>query len=171
MKHIFIALALFNVLLMPFIYLFLGQVWFLNAQIAFMTSSLVMLASMLSYSNIVKRGLSTSLADSNQRDSLDKVEDPYELYDEDKPVENENLDLKEVVVEERARLKKSRRSVWETTKDVKSSFSFYRLAAYTCLVLGFFYLNLNDLLELLPYLLFLSLPPLISVFILMTRKH
>jgi hypothetical protein len=170
MKKILFSLLLTNLIVGLFFYLLQGYVWFMNAQVAFFSSSLVMLASMFSYSKFVQKGVEAGVGSGDNRDTLDKLEDPYDLYDETEPNEHEEPDLKEVVAQERANLKKSRRSMLETAKDVKSSFSFYRLSAYALLVLGFFYLNSNNILTLIPYLISLSLPPLVILFILMRNN-
>jgi hypothetical protein len=154
---------------MPLVYLSEGYIWFINAQIAFLSSSVVILASMFSYQYVVKKGLKAGAGVGDNRDTIHKLEDPYDLYDEDMKEEEKELDLKEVVAEERAKLKKNRRSIWESTKDVKSSFSLYRIGAYTTLVLGFFYLNGSNSLTLFPYLIALGIPPIITVFILMKK--
>lgn len=166
MKRAFLTLLTIDIVLVILIYFFKGDVWVVNSQVAFISSSLVMFASMLSYRAMVERGLNAGVAIDNERDTLDKLEDPYDLYDEERQPLNDEKSLKEVVLEERQKLKKSRRSVWQTTKDAKASFSLYRLSAYIILILGFFYLNANQLLELWPYLTFLSLPPIIIVFVL-----
>jgi len=171
MKKVILSLILANVIIMPLLYLLQGYVWFINAQIAFFSSSLVMLASMLSYQNFVRKGVQAGVGMGDNRDLISQVEDPYDLYDEDDNEPKKELDLKEVVAEERANLKKNRRSIWENTKDVKNSFSFYRISAYATLVFGFFYLNGNDLLTLLPYLTALSLPPIVIIYNLIYKSN
>lgn len=174
MKQVFLALLVVDVFLFIFIYLFFDRTWLLNSQIAFLSSSLVMIASMYSYRNMVNKGVSAGAVTDDGRDTLDKLEDPYALYDEGEDLKEEKAEeeklLVDVVKEERANLKKNRRSIWETTKDTKASFSFYRLSAYAALVLGFFYLNSNAILVLTPYLLFLSLPPIIILYVLIKNK-
>jgi len=166
MKDTLIALVVMDFLIVITLYFF-GEVnWLINSQIAFITSSMVMLASMKSYKNMVDGRLNVGSILDDERDTLEKLEDPYDLYDEEKIVDKEKT-LVEVVKEERANLKKSRRSVWETTKDAKPAFSFYRLAAYVVLIFGFFYLNTNKLLLIMPYLIFLSIPIVIIVIFLM----
>ena len=165
MKKVVLTLLLVNLFLGLIIYLWQGEGWLTNFQIAFFSSSLIMLASMKSHKNMVSRALESGAVSDDGRDTLDKLEDPYDLYDEDKIEEkDEEKTLVEVVKEERANLKKGRRSVWETTKDAKASFSFYRLGSYLFLVFGFFYLNNNHILELIPYLLSLSIPLFVVVF-------
>lgn len=171
MKQVLFALLLIDLIIVVLVYFIKGEGWLINSQIAFVSSSLVMLASMFSYRGMVTKRLDAGAIPDDERDTLDKLEDPYDLYDEKTEVVAEEKSLKEVVIEERKNLKKSRRSIWETTKDAKASFSFYRLFAYIVLVLGFFYLNSNKLLELLPYLIFLSFPPIVIVFILMQNRE
>ena len=160
MKKVLLNLLLIDLLLAVVIYLWQGQIWLINAQIAFFSSALIMLSSMKSYKNMVSKALKAGAVTNDGRDTLDKLEDPYDLYDEEKVDVGDDCHrtLVEVVKEERANLKKSRRSIWETTKDAKASFSFYRLSAYGILILGFFYLNGNHILKLFPYLTFLSIP-------------
>ncbi len=167
MKKVLLFLLLVDILLALLVYFLKGELWLLNAQIAFFSSSLIMLASMLSYQGMVKSRLKVGAVVNDGRDTLDKLEDPYDLYDEsssDKTQEEKTLE--EVVKEERANLKKSRRSILQITKDARAAFSFYRLGAYLLLVLGFFYLNSNGILILTPYLLFLVVPTVIVIWIL-----
>ncbi|CAA6801446.1 MAG: Unknown protein [uncultured Sulfurovum sp.] len=168
MKQVFFFLVIVDLALLMLTAIFTDKIWLLNGQIAFISSSIIMIASMYSYQNMVKKGIMAGAMSDDGRDTLDKLEDPYDLYDENNTVEEKSLE--EVVKEERANLKKSRRSFWETSKDAKASFSFYRLFAYALLVLGFFYLNSNKLLDLLPYLIFLSLPPLVVVYVLIKNR-
>ena len=170
MKKVLLTLFFLDLFLAFIIYVWKGQVWLINSQVAFISSSLIMLASMKSYKNMVSNALAVGAVTDDGRDTLDKLEDPYDLYDEQEVIEEEKT-LVEVVKEERANLKKGRRSIWETTKDAKASFSFYRLSAYAILVLGFFYLNSNQILELIPYLSFLALPLFIIVFILVNNAE
>jgi hypothetical protein len=97
------------------------------------------------------------------------LEDPYDLYDENLENDKEKS-LVEVVKEERANLKKNRRTLWQTTKDSKASFSFYRLGAYVLLIFGFFYLNNNKILDIPIYLFSLFIPSIILVILLMRQK-
>ena len=170
MKKVLFALLLVDFMLALFIYLWKGEVWLVNSQIAFFSSSLIMLASIQSYKNMVANALNAGAVGDDGRDTLDKLEDPYDLYDEAKIVGEEKT-LVEVVKEERSNLKKNRRSIWQTTKDAKASFSFYRLTAYAILVMGFFYLNTNELLELIPYLSCLAIPLFVVVFILLDNRE
>jgi len=169
MKKTLLSLLFVDLILAIALYLWKGQAWLINSQVAYLSSSLIMLASMKSYKNMVAKALDAGAVTDDGRDTLDKLEDPYDLYGENEE-SNEEKTLQEVVKEERANLKKNRRSIWETTKDAKASFSFYRLTAYSFLVLGFFYLNGRDILELTPYLTFLAIPLFVVVFTLLDNE-
>jgi len=170
MKKVLLTLFLVDLFLAFIIYVWKGEAWLINSQVAFISSSLIMLASMHSYKSMVSNALNAGAVTDDGRDTLDKLEDPYDLYDEQEIIEEEKT-LVEVVKEERANLKKGRRSIWQTTKDAKASFSFYRLTAYAILVLGFFYLNTNQILELIPYLSFLAIPLFVVVFSLLDNAE
>jgi hypothetical protein len=181
MKNIINALLIIDIGIIIFCLLSGNRVWLLNSQIAFVSSSLIMFASIISYSNMVQARLDMGMvvADDNRDTTLDKIEDPFDLYSEDKkslPKEElkkelkEEKSLKEVVVEEKKNLKKNRRSIWQTAKDSKAALSFYRLGAYAVLIFGFFYLNNNKILDISSYLFALALPPVIVVIMLMRQK-
>ena len=171
MKETIVVLVVVDLIIALLLYFLGAEHWLVNSQVAFISSSLVMLGSMQSYRNMVKQRLvgATSLSAQDERDTLDKLEDPYDLFDDERK-EDEEKTLVEVVKEERANLKKNRRSIVQTTKDAKASFSFYRLGAYGVLILGFFYLNSNHFLKLMPYLIFLTLPTIVIVVMLMKQS-
>ena len=165
-----IALFVVNVGVILVSYLLGGASTFMNTQVGFITSSLVMLGSMQSYRSLVEGRLNVGSIPDDERDTLDKLEDPYDVYEDEKVEEDSEKTLQEVVKEERANLKKSRRSFLQTTKDSKAAFSFYRLGAYVLLILGFFYLNNNKILEIVPYLISLFLPTVAIVTVLVRQK-
>ena len=170
MKETIVVLVIVDLTIALLLYFLGAEHWLVNSQVAFVSSSLVMLGSMQSYKNMVKSRLSVGGTPDDERDTIDKIEDPYELFDDEKKEDEEEKTLAEVVKEERANLKKNRRSILQTTKDAKASFSFYRLGAYAVLVFGFFYLNSNHFLKLIPYLAFLSLPTIIIIVMLVKQS-
>ncbi len=134
--------------------------WFINSQIGFISSSLVIFASMFSYKKMIKSRLDNEIVvPEDNRDTIDKIEDPYNIYVEDK----------DIIKEEKKRLKENRRSILEVLRDSKSALSLYRLGAYGVLILGFFYLNSNNLLDIVSYLFSLSVPPIIIIFSLFSQ--
>jgi len=170
MKSAIIALVVVDLFIISLTFLFGEEYWLVNTQMGFIPSALVMLGSMLSYQSMVQGRLNVGAIPDDERDTLDKLEDPYELYDEELKQDDSEKTLVEVVKEERQNLKKSRRSVWQTTKDSKASFSFYRLGSYLILIFGFFYLNNNQLLEIPIYLVSLAIPSIVIVSVLMRKS-
>jgi len=158
MKKIINALLVIDIGILIFCLLSGNRIWLINSQIGFISSSLIMFASIVSYRNMVQARVDMGMVvvDDN-RDTLDKIEDPFDLYSEDDISKEKNE-------------KKNRRSIWQTTKDSKAALSFYRLGAYGILIFGFFYLNNNELLDIGAYLFALAVPPIIIVIMLMRQK-
>jgi len=125
--------------------------FFMNLQIAFLSSLFVILGSSYAYKKMVNTQVSSDVLN-EKRDLLDEIEDPYELYEEDSinyaPVEE--LDLKAIVKEEKKKIKTF--SFGSIKKGVKGSTSLFRLLPYLFLVLGFIALKNNELLDLAIYL-------------------
>jgi len=169
MKKAINALLIVDIGIIIFCLLSGQKTWLINTQIGFITSTFVMFASIFSYRSMVQGRLNAGIIPDDNRDTIDKLEDSYDLYSEEQK-ENENKTLKEVVKEERENLKKNRRSLWQTTKDSKASLSLYRLGAYALLIIGFFYLNNHHLLDIPSYLFSLIVPPVILVIMLMRHK-
>ncbi len=142
----------------------------LNTQIGFISASLVMLASMKSYKRMVDARVELDLVImDDSRDVIDKLEDPYNLYSEE--VREEGKTLVDTVKNEPQKIKKSSRTLTQTIKDAKTALSLYRIAAYIVFILGFFYLNRHDLLQVPSYILAISLPMLVVVFVLLSHKE
>jgi len=142
----------------------------LNTQIGFLSATLVMIGSMKSYRRMIDARVENELITTDiDKDLIDKLEDPHDLYSEEikeEPVE----DVRAAIKEEKARLKANRRSLFEVLKDTKAALSLYRIGAYFVLVLGFLYLNRHGLLNIPSYLFSLGLPPLIIVILLVRNK-
>ncbi len=124
---------------------------FVNAQTAFLSAFLVVMGSMYSYRALVKRSAAQGIS-MHHDDVIEKIEDPHGLYDDDEESTGEDVSLKEVVAEERARLKASKTTLKDTAKAAPASFSLWRLLPYAVLVLGFIALKNNGLLDLRFYL-------------------
>ena len=160
----------FGVILISVIFFDIKVLW--NTQIGFISASLVMFASMRSYRRMVDARVELGIITiDDSKDVIDKLEDPYDLYSEDVVEAEEEKDLQEVVKEERQKLKGSRRSLGQTLKDTKAALSVYRIGAYIILILGFLYLNRQELLHIPSYILALSVPMLVVVFVLLSEKE
>ncbi len=144
-------------------------VW--NTQIGFISASLVMFASMRSYRRMVDARVANGIVTlDDSKDVIDKLEDPHDLYSEE-IVENEEVDLRDAIKEEKARMKENRRSLGQTLKDTKAALSLYRMGAYVVLILGFMYLNRHELLHIPSYIFSLTIPMLVVVYILLGAKE
>jgi len=170
MKNSINALLIIDIGVIIFCLLSGNRIWLINSQIGFISSSLVMIASIISYRNMVKSRVDAGIVVAvDNRDTIEKIEDPYDLYSED--LSEDNKPMSEIVKEEKAKLKKNRRSIWQVTKDSKPALSFYRLGAYSLLILGFFYLNNTHKLDITSYLFALSIPPIIVIITLMRKMR
>jgi len=173
-----ISIKILKVLIFVDLVLFLtslflgGKIWVLNTQIGFISATLIMIASVISYRRMVNTRVEHGIITmDDSKDVIDKLEDPYDLYSEEIIEEEQEEDLATVVKEEKKKLKEKRRSLGQTLKDTKAALSVYRLAAYGVLILGFMYLNRQGMLHIPSYLLALSLPPMIIVIMLVTQKE
>jgi hypothetical protein len=86
------------------------------------------------------------------KDSIDMMDDPYDLYEEER--ESEITDIKEMIKEEKARQKSN--VIENTTKNASAMVSIYRLIPYAFLILGFVGLENSHALKIIPYLLGLA---------------
>ncbi len=141
-----------------------------NTQFGFISATLVMIASMISYRRMVNTRVEHNIITyDDSKDVIDELEDPYDLYSEE-VIETEEKDLTDVVKEERKKSKDGR-TLYQTLKDTKAALSVYRLGAYAFLILGFLYLNRHALLHIPSYILALSIPPMVIVVMLLLNKE
>lgn len=130
---------------------FYASSFYANLQVAFMSSFIIMLGSFYAHRKMVNSKVQTHSYESD-RDALDIIDDPHELYDETPLNETpaEELDLKQIVKEEKKKIKTF------NFKSIKegggASFSLFRLAGYLFLVLGFIALKNNNILDIAVYL-------------------
>lgn len=120
---------------------------FINAEVAFVSAFLILMGSMFSYRKLIRKNLEND-ATYALEDVVEKIDDPYDLYGEDEPVGDDARPLKDVIKEERARLKANRQTVKNVSKSAPALFSLARLVPYAVLVLGFIALKNNQLLDL-----------------------
>jgi len=157
------------VILLSILFFDIKMLW--NTQIGFISASLVMLASMKSYKRMVDARVENNIITiDDTRDTIDKLEDPYDLYSEE-IVEDDSVDIRDAIKDEKSRMKKNRRTLSETLRDTKAALSLNRIGAYVVLVLGFFYLNRHGYLMAPAYILALTVPMLVVVFVLVSNKE
>ena len=172
MKNILNTLLIVDIGVIIFCFLSGEHQWLINSQIGFLTSSLVIFASIVSYRNMVQNRLDKGIVPTeDNRDTIDKIEDPYDIFGEYGVSENDKeKPIREIIQEQKAHFKKSKRSFWQVTRDSRAALSFYRLGAYGLLIVGFFYLNNNAILHIASYLSALAIPPIVVVITLMRKK-
>ncbi|BAF72199.1 hypothetical protein [Sulfurovum sp. NBC37-1] len=171
-KTLFIILVIADILLtgVSLIFFDIKTLW--NTQIGFISATLVMIASMLSYRRMVNARVENEVITTDiDKDVIDKLEDPYDLYSEEVLESEEEKDPSQTVKEEKKKLKENRRTPFEVLKDTKAALSLYRLGAYAVLILGFLYLHRHGLLDIPSYIVALGIPPVIIVTILLRNKE
>lgn len=131
--------------------LFFGISVYANAQVAFLSSFLIILASGYAHKKMIKGRIKNGVY-ADDRDPLDKIDDPHGLFDEEEINEAppEELDLRAIVKEEKKKVKPF--LLANVKQGAKGSFSLYRLGAYLFLFLGFIALKNNHLLDVRIYL-------------------
>ena len=135
--------------------LFISFKIYISLEIAFLSSFFILLGSSYSYFSLVKKRAKEY--EILEQDEIDKIDDPYDLYDENEIVENtENLDLKEVIKQERAKLKNTN-TINNLYKSSPALISIYRVVPYIFLVVGFIGLKNNDNLNIFAYLFGLAI--------------
>lgn len=122
--------------------------FFINLQIAFLSSFFIILGSFYAYTKMVSNELENGNFTS-QKDELDSILDPYEL-DDSTQEETQNLDFKAIVKEEKKKIKLL--NLRDVKKGSKATISPFRLLPYFMLIIGFIALKNNDLLEVFVYL-------------------
>ena len=168
MKKISIYLstsALFTAILF---YLLDGTGGSVSALTAFVSASLITLASINSYRKMVESRLESGIIPEEERDDLDRIEDPHRLYEDE---ETDNMDASEILKEEKIKLKQSRRGVKETVKDSIPALSPAKIISYLILALGFIWLKNSGMMILYAYLISLSIPMFVIIYILISEKR
>lgn len=171
-RKILTALLSSEIVLLLIVVIFFNIKIVYSTQIGYITATLVVLASMASYRRMVNARVKHKIITIDEtKDTIDKLEDPYDLYSEDIIENDEEKSLAQTVKEEKKKLKQNRRTVYQTLKDTKAALSIYRLGAYALLILGFLYLNRQELLHIPSYIISLGLPSVILVWVLLNEKE
>ena len=124
---------------------------YINVEIAFLSSFFIILGSAYAYRTMINTQVKADMIH-EQKDLLDTIEDPHELYDDYEKNETpvEELNLKEIVQEERKKIKIL--NLKDIKKGSRAGFSPYRLVPYIFLILSFMTLENNHLLNIKFYL-------------------
>ncbi len=119
--------------------------------VAMFSSMFIVMGSLYAYRNMIQSRVGDVEFD-DIKDSIDMLDDPYDLYEEERA--NEVADIKQMIKEEKARQKSN--IIQNTTKNASAMVSVYRLIPYAFLILGFIALNNSHSLSILPYLIGLA---------------
>lgn len=137
-----------------------NAIWLLNSQIAFVSSLLVTVGSFLGYQkNIESRvqHIPQEAQIQEDRDYIDRLEDPYDLDDEQDFKELSDEEIQQILKEEKQN--QSRNSFKNTLFSMGGFASLYRIFGYVFLLIGFFYLVENKFFDVYSYLFgFLIVP-------------
>ena len=168
MKRIIMLIVSGGVVLLAFALMYGRSEIVFSTQMGYWSSVAVIALSFRNYREMVRRRLEYGMtAVGEDRDAIEKIEDPFGLYGDEEDKNGETLSFKEVLKEEKDRLRRSRRSPMQTLRDSAPAFSILRLGAYLLLVAGFFYLKDREKLHVASYLFSLGLPIILTVWALM----
>lgn len=149
-----------------FIYalVFQNKLWLLNTQIAFISSLLITVASFISYKKNIQNRLSnfdySKISKDEDRDKIDEIDDPYDLYTEYEEIPENELTaekIKEIINDEKSKVK--RNSVKNTIFSASGFLSIYRIFGYVILIFGFFVLNNNKIFMPIAFIIGLGIVP------------
>ena len=145
--------------------IFQNSLWLLNTQIAFLGSLFVTLTSFISYRKNIGNRLSnfdySKEIKDDDRDKIDEIDDPFDLYSEYEEIPKEDLTpekIKDIINEEKIKVKKN--SFKNTIFSASGFVSIYRILGYLVLIFGFFALNNNNLFLPIPFLIGLAIVPI-----------
>lgn len=131
---------------------FLGNaLWLLNTQVALVCSMLITLSSFMAYQGVVKKKVyEADIRD--DRELLDKIEDPYALYEEEEHEEKKTTFAQGV--------KQNMRNVLSS---YKGALSPYRLASYIFLCVCVLFLIRHSTFNAIGFMIGLGVVPLSSL--------
>lgn len=145
--------------------LVMGGLWLINTQVAFICSMIVIFASFASYKGMIEKKLENGDI-GEDRDLLDKIDDKYELFDEDEKELDSQISKDEFVKIYKAERKKSsgvKQSFLNLFKSGRGIFNPFRLGAYVLLCLSMLFLIKQELFSALPFLVGIGAVPISSI--------
>ena len=164
-KNFALVFIVLDLCLIVYAIVFNTPIWLLNTQVAFISSLFITIASFLSYRKNIKGRISnldlTKQAKGEDRDKVDEIDDPYDLYTEYEEIPEDQLTpekIKEIISDEKTKIKKN--SVKNTIFSATGFLSIYRILGYATLIFGFFALNNNKLFIPIAFIVGLGIVPL-----------
>ena len=145
--------------------IFQNNLWLLSSQVAFFSSLFITIASFFSYKKNIENRLSNlDLTQNNEgidRDKIDEIDDPYDLYTEYKEIPESELTpekIKEILNNEKSKVKRD--TLKNTFFSASGFLSIYRILGYGTLLFGFFALNNNKIFIPIAFIVGLGIVPI-----------
>jgi hypothetical protein len=138
-----------------FCYLEDNMKWFLNTQVAFFATSLIVVGSFIGYFNLVNRNLEEGNVG---EDILKKYEDPY------------NLDDEEDEIKEIPKQKKKLKWYEALLVSFKGGMNLVRILGYVALIAGFIWLVKTDMFDYMSFFFGVSIVPAVTLLHLYAQK-
>jgi len=155
-RDFFLNLILLNLITTLLLSILSNFTVIINFQIGFLSSFIIIMGSYIGFKSKIDSSVSEYKGEYKDIDLLDKIDDRFDLYSKEIKFD-ESIDIKEVIKEEKS---KNRANIIKNLKYSGSFFSLYRIFGYLFLILGFFYLNNNALLNITIYLISLGIVPI-----------
>lgn len=124
---------------------------FASFEIAMISSAMITIGSLYAYRNMIRSKVG-EVDPEDHKDSIDRLDDPYDLYEDERDLEIANV--KEMIKAEKKLQKQA--TMENTVKNISAMVSVYRLAPYAFFALGFIVLQNNHMMQLLAYLIGLA---------------
>lgn len=164
-KNFVLIFFILDFILFLYALIFKDYIWLINTQVGFFSSLFITIASFLSYKKNIQSKISnleyTNTSKFEDRDKIDDIDDPYDLYSEYEQIPEEELTtekIKEVLKEEKKKVKKH--TFKNTIFSMGSFLSLYRIIGYSILIIGFFTLNNNHIFLPIAFIIGISILPL-----------
>lgn len=151
---------------------YMGGLWLINTQAAFICSMLITYASFFSYKKMVDKRVDGG-EKIKEHDPLDKIDDRYELFEEEGEVLNEELSVEEfkaLVKEEKKKVGNFKQSGKNFFTSMTGMLSPYRLLSYGFLFVTFLYLTRHGWFDAIAFLLGLAVVPVVSTFLILKTR-
>ncbi len=163
MRLFFRALLGLDLLLLLYLSAMGDYIGILNTQVALISSLAVVGGSFYGYGTLVKKKSSDFVY---ERDELDKIEDPYDLYGD----EDTKKDAKELFLEEKRKVSTLKNAAGNFAGSIGGFLSPFRLAGYAVLTLSVLWLMSRGDFEAVKFFIGLSLVPAAALISMLFRR-
>jgi hypothetical protein len=129
--------------------LYMGFSWLINTQIGFIGSSAVIIFSLFGYKKMVENKIALTDENFNERDAIDKIEDPYDIYDEE---------------EQKQKIFELKKNIKHVKDSARGYLSVYRISGYAIFFVLFLILIKSGYFSFLPFIIGISVMPIGTLF-------